>query len=272
MRLFAFTVAALVSAAVLGPPVQAQPAPIRVLSTNGVKSVVEELQSDIERRVGRSLAIQFSTASSLARAIEVGEPFDVAILTPELLDGLIAAGKVTADSVVEIARSGVGVGARPATGSRDVSTAAALKETLLAAQSVAFTAGGQSRVTIDAAFARLGIVEPMRAKTLLLGPGEAPLAVAAGEAELVLTLVSEILPVPGLELVGPFPSQLQRYVSFAAASGRAAADPVAARALLEYLAGADFATALAKHGMEPLHASRAVPAVPALDEERRAVW
>jgi len=250
----AAVLAVMLIAASMGPrgtPAQAQ-SPLRVLSSNGVKAVIEASQSRIERSVGHPLSVEFSTASSLAERIGAGEPFDVAILTPALLERLIAAQRIAADSSVEFARAGVGVGARAASGAYDVATVAALKATLLAAESVAFTTGGQSRATIDAAFERLGIAAQMQAKTLLLGPGEAPGAVAAGRAELVLTLVSEILPVPGLELVGPLPAELQSYVSFAAGRSVAARDSAAADALLRYLAGAELAAALAAHGMEPV--------------------
>lgn len=228
----------------------AQPQEVRVLSSNGVKAVVESLQPEIERSIGRPLSIEFSTAASLARNIEAGEAFDVAILTPALIADLVMQNRVVAESRVDFARAGVGVGARPNTGRRDVSTPQALKDTLLAAESVAFTADGQSRRTVDRAFGELGIADAMRAKSILLGPGEAPEAVAAGEAELVLTLVSEILPVPGLELVGPFPTEVQGYVSFAAGKSPAARDTRLADALLEFLAGSQFAAALAAHGME----------------------
>ncbi len=230
--------------------VNAQASPLRVLSSNGVKAVVESLQPDTEQAVGTSLSIEFSAASSLKRNIQEGEPFDVAILTPTLIADLVDQELVVGESRVDFARAGVGVGARPNTGSRDVSTPDALRGTLLAAESVAFTADGQSRITIDAAFAELGIADAMREKTLLMGPGQAPSAVAAGEAELVMTLVSEILPVPGLELVGAFPAEVQAYVSFAAGRSDTVSDAQAADALLEYLSGADFAAALAIHGME----------------------
>lgn len=230
--------------------VNAQASPLRVLSSNGVKAVVESLQPDTEQAVGTSLSIEFSTASSLKRNIEEGEPFDVVILTPTLIADLVDQDLVVGESRVDFARAGVGVGARPNTGSRDVSTPDALRGTLLAAESVAFTADGQIRITIDAAFAELGIADAMREKTLLMGPGQAPSAVAAGEAELVMTLVSEILPVPGLELVGAFPAEVQAYVSFAAGRSDTASDAQAADALLECLSGADFAAALAINGME----------------------
>ena len=253
MKRTGFIAAVLVAAVSVTTAARAQTqSSLRVLSSNGVKSVVEDLKTHIERSIGQSLSIEFSTAASLAREIETGQPFDVTILTPALIEHLIESGLVVAESDVEFARAGVGVGARPNTGRRDVTTLAALRETLLDAESVAFTTGGQSRATIDAAFERLGIGAQMQAKTLLLGPGEAPGAVAAGKAELVLTLVSEILPEPRLELVGPLPDELQSYVSFAAGRSPAARDMRAADALLRYLAGAELAAALARHGMEPV--------------------
>ncbi|MBF8301096.1 MAG: molybdenum transporter substrate-binding protein, partial [Acidobacteria bacterium] len=218
--------------------------------SNGVKSVIEALQPEIERAIGHSLSIEFSTAASLKTKIETGEAFDVAILTPPLIDDLIAQGKVAADSRVDIARAGVGVGARQGAPAADVGTSGALKGTLLKASSVAFTADGQSRITIDRAFDRLGIAEAMRPKIILKGPGEAPGAVAAGEAELVLTLMSEILPVPGLQLLGPLPSDLQGYVSFTAGRGVTATDANAATALLRHLSGPAVAAALKAHGLD----------------------
>jgi molybdate transport system substrate-binding protein len=253
MKRCTVVLAAVLTVAIAGFATQhssAQPTAVRVLSSNGVQAVVEALREEIERAVGRPLAIEFSTAASLTRDIEGGKPFDVAILTPALIAELVMRQLVVADSRIDFARAGVGVGARPNSGSRDVSTPEALERTLLAAESVAFTADGQSRVTVDKAFDSLGIAVAMQAKTRLYGPGQAPAAVAAGEAELVLTLTSEILPVPGLELVGPFPSEVQGYVSFAAGRSAAARDTRAAGALLDFLAGAEFAAALAMHGME----------------------
>jgi molybdate transport system substrate-binding protein len=114
---------------------------------------------------------------------------------------------------------------------------------------VTYTAEGQSRPAIDAAVERLGIVELVRAKTALRGPGEAPGAVARGESEVVITLVSEMVGVPGLKVLGPLPPALQRYVAFSAAR-RAASKDAAASRVLQALAGVDGAL-LTKHGLEP---------------------
>jgi len=232
------------------PEAPPAPAEVRVLSSNGVRAIIEDLQPEIERAIGHVLSVEFSTAASLKTKIEAGEAFDVAILTPALIDDLIAQGKVAADSRVDVARAGVGVGARQGAPAAGVSTPDALKSTLLKAKSVTFTTDGQSRITIDRAFDRLGIAEAMRQKTILKGPGEAPGAVAAGEAELVLTLMSEILPVPGLQLLGPFPADVQGYVSFTAGRSSNAKDADTANALLRHLSGPAVAAALKAHGLE----------------------
>ena len=144
--------------------------------------------------------------------------FDVAILVPALLDELAKQGHLVAESQVNLARTGVGVGSREGTPKADVSTPDALKRTLLSARSVAFTAEGQSRPTIEAA--------------------------------LVMTLTSEIIPVPGVQLLGPFPAELQSYVTIGAARSTHAKDPEAADSLLRQLTGSTLTSALDAHGME----------------------
>jgi len=230
--------------------VPAAAAAIRVFSSNGVRAVLEHLQPDLERRLGRPLTIEFSTASSLKRRIDAGEIVDVAILTSGLIDDLARGGRVVADSRRDLARVGVGVGMAAAARPLDVGTPEALREVLIGARSVAFTAEGQSRAAIDHAFDRLGIADAIRGKVVLKGPGEAPAAVAAGEAEVVLTLISEIVATPGLRLLGPFPADLQASIVFTAARGSHAQDVAAAEALLRDLSGPQFAAALPSHGFE----------------------
>jgi molybdate transport system substrate-binding protein len=226
------------------------PTPLRVFSSNGVRVLLEEAQPVLERAAGRPIAFEFSTAAALRRRIAGGDVPDVAVLTSALIDTLVAQGPLAAASRRDIARVGVGVGVRTGAPSAAIDTPDALKALLLSAQSVAFTAEGQSRAAIDAAFERLGIADAMRGKTLLKGPGEAPGMVARGEADVVLTLVSEMMDVSGLTLLGPFPPALQTYVTFTAARGAAATDPGVDR-LLAALADANASATLSKHGLEP---------------------
>ena len=186
----------------LAAPASAQQAgqlsSLRVFSSNGPRAPLEDVQAQIEAAIGYRLDIEFSTSASLTNRIEAGEPFDVAILTPALIERLATGGHVSPEPVPIFARSGVGVGAATGGIDRDVGTVDALRATLLAAESVTLTADGQSRRVSEAAFEALGIVEQMEPKVMLVGPGEGPHVVARGGAELVLTLVSEIVPIDGL--------------------------------------------------------------------------
>jgi molybdate transport system substrate-binding protein len=201
--------------------------------------------------VGVSLSTEFSTATALKRRIDAGETFDVAILTPALIDDLIAQGKALGESRADLARVGVGVGAREGAPRADVSTPEALKRTLLDAKVVAYTAEGQSRATVDKGLAQLGIAEAVAAKAMLTGPGEGPGAVAAGKADLVMTLISEIL-IPGVQLLGPFPAEMQNHVVFTAARSPNAGNAEQANALLRYLTGPEVAGAMKAHALEPI--------------------
>jgi molybdate transport system substrate-binding protein len=232
------------------PAAAPEAAAVRVLSSNGVKGIIDEVRPELERAIGRPLSIEFSTSAALKTKIEQGEPFDVAILTPAMVHDLTSTGKIADGSSVNIARSGVGVGAREGAPRIDVSTPDALKRALLDAKKVAFTAEGQSRATIDRAFERLGIADAMRPRVMLLGPAGGPAAVAKGEADLTLTLVSEIIPIPGVQFLGPLPAELQNYVSFAGGRGANAKDRDGADALLRQLSGPVVTSTLESHGME----------------------
>ena len=225
---------------------------LRVFSSNGVRALLEDLQPELERAADRPVAVEFSTAAALRRRIEAGDIPDVAVLTSAIVDELATHGKLAAESRRGVARVGVGVGVRRDAPSADVSTpdgtedAAASRRT-----SVTFTAEGQSRAAIDRAFERLGLVEAMRAKTILKGPGEAPGLVASGGADVVLTLVSEMVEVPGLKVLGPFPAGLQQEVTFTAARGHDRRDAAAADRLVQAMSGPAAATRLAGHGLMP---------------------
>ena len=225
---------------------------LRVYSSNGVRLVLEEMQPQIEQAIGRRLTFQFSTSRNLTDRITADEAFDLAILTPSLIDELTALRKIVPESRNEFARVGIGVGSRQGTPAKSVSTLDELRQTLLEAQSVAFGVNGQSRRTNEASFETLGIGDEMRSKTRLTGAGEAPVLVAEGEIELVLTLVSELLREPGVQFLGPLPPEVQGYVDFAAGVSAGALDPAAARALSGFLSTPAFIAALEKHGLEPI--------------------
>lgn len=195
-----------------------QSANLRVLSSNGVRAVLDELVPQCERTIGRGATIEYGTSASIRQRVAAGEAVDVVFATTEVAGELAAAGHLAADSRTPLGRSGIGIGIRAGARHPNIATPAALEQTLRAAKSVTYAQDGASRVHIERMFGELRIADEMKAKTLLeQGSVRAAAKVVAGEAEILLTLISEILPVQGMELLGPLPGHFQSYVSFDAA-------------------------------------------------------
>lgn len=226
-------------------------AELKVFSTNGVKSVLEELAPQFEKATGHKLIIRFAPAADLKGQIEKGEAFDLAILTAAAIDDLIKQGKLDAATRANIANSGAGVAIKKGAPKPDIATADAFKRTLLNAKSIAYVGTGATGANMRKIFAQLGISEDMKAKTRLLSGISAADAVARGEAELGFTQISEILPVAGAELAGPLPPEVQIYTAFPAAVGASAKEPVAAKSLLDFLRTPAAAALIKAKGMEP---------------------
>jgi molybdate transport system substrate-binding protein len=240
--------AAIFGAASLG----AQPSTIHVLVSNGARAVAEDLRAQCEKAIGHPLAIEYSAAALLKQKVEAGEEFDVALLTKEVTDELITEGKIAADSGVDLGRVGVGIGIRAGAPKHDISTPDALKRTLLEAKSITYAKDGAARVLIEKIYDRLGISNEVKPKVILqLVPGRPQTAVADGEAEMVMTLVSEILPAKGVELLGPVPKELQSYISFRGGVSSNTKNAEASRAAVKFLSGAKASPAYKARGMEP---------------------
>ena len=229
----------------------AQGAEIRVVASNGVKAAIEALKPQIEKASGSTLSIDFNTAATQRERIEKGEPFDVAILTDDAIDALIKSGKLAAKERAELARVGIGVGYRKGAPKPDVRTAVSMKQALLNAKAIAYTANGASRPGIDRMFERLGIAGQLQSKSHLTAAGAAPASVGKGESDFVLTLVSEILPEPGVELAGPLPAEFQTYIGFSVAPLPKSAGSPAVAALIKFLDSPAAVSMYKAKGMEP---------------------
>jgi len=229
----------------------AQRAPVRALSSNGVRAALDELVPQCERSVGRELAVEFGTSASIRQRIAAGEAVDVAFVTSEVIEELAKAGHIDAASITPLGRAGIGIGTRAGGHRHDLGTAGELKQALVAARSVSYAQDGASRVHIERMFERLGIAAEMQAKTRLeQGSVRAAAKVVAGDAELLLTLVSEILPVEGMELLGALPSEFQSYINFAAALSTRATDAGAALDLVACIASPAATPTFAAKGIE----------------------
>src|SRR5262245_32197659 len=194
-------------------PGSAAAAEIKVISSVGVKTVLEELAPQFERTSEHKLKITFGTAVPLKRQIEAGESFDLVVLTPALIEELAKQGKVAAGSASNVAKSGIGVAIRQGAPRPDISSTEAFKKTLLAARMIAYSKEGQGGAVMARLVERLGIAEEMKPKTILeTRSGGVALNVVEGKADLAFNLISEILPIAGAELAGPLPAELQSYV------------------------------------------------------------
>ena len=224
---------------------------MKILCTNGVKSVMLDLVPAFERATGSKLAITWGSANGLLQELDAGAGGDLVILTAEAIEDLIKQGKVVAGSRVDIARSGIGVAVRKGAGKPDIGSPEALKRALLAAKSVAHSKTGMSGIYFPTVLARLGIADEMKSKIVMPDPGT-PVGevVAKGDAEIGIQQISELLPVAGVEIVGPLPAALQKITTFSAGLLAAAKEPDAAKALVKFVA-AQSPPLLKAKGLEP---------------------
>jgi len=240
-------------------PLAAQNAPLHVLASNGVKAVIDDLQKQAEQAIKRPLMIEYDTSSVVKKRIEDGASFDVAILTADVIDELAKDAKIDPGSRMDIARCGIGVGVRAGAAKPDIATSAALKKTLLASKSITYAENGASRKYILQMFDKFKITDAMKAKTVAAQGSDASNAqVADGSAEMILTLISEILPAKGVQLVGPLPKDVQHYVGFAVGTSKNSKNIDAAKALTKFLSSPAVAGTLKAKGMQaaPARVSR----------------
>jgi molybdate transport system substrate-binding protein len=224
---------------------------MKVLCTNGVKTVMLDLVPAFERMSGAKLTITWGSANSLLKELEAGAAGDLAVLTAEAIDELIARGVVVPESRVDLARSGIGIAVRKGAAKPDIATPEALERALLAAKSVAHSKTGMSGIYFPTVLARLGIAEAMKGRIVTPEPGT-PVGevVANGDAELGVQQISELLPVAGIEIVGPLPAALQKITTFSAGVLAGSKDRDAAMALAKYVA-TQSPPLLKSKGLEP---------------------
>lgn len=229
-------------------------AEVKVLTAGAFKQVVLALVPDFEKQTGNKVVVDNDTAGGLKTRIESGEAFDVAVITPAIVDDLAGARKIAAGSRVNLATVGVGVVVKEGAPNPDVSTIEAFKSALLAAKSVAYidpASGGSSGIYIDKLLERLGIADQVRPKAKLKKGGHVAELIVSGEAELGLHQISEIVPVKGAALVGPLPKEIQNTTTYAAGLSASSQNKDAAQALIKMFSGPAAATVLKAKGMEP---------------------
>ena len=224
-------------------------AEVRVLSSNAMREVLREAAPHFEKTSGHKVSMTFIGSVDILQRLRAGErSADVIVLQVSSIDELAAEGRVAAGSRVDFARSLVGAAVRADATRPDISSADALKRTLLAAKSIVVSSGPSGTYMLGL-FERMGIP---RDRYLQAKPGvQTGELVARGEVELCFQQVSELLPVKGIQFLEPLPADAGHVTVFAGGIHSAAADPQAARALMQYLASPALAPVLKEKGMEP---------------------
>ena len=255
IRIAAMIAAMVASTLFLSSRFAAQPADqgasLRVYTSDGFKPALQALIPQIERATGRKVSPEFDASKTLQQKIESGERFDAAILSTNVIEDLIKSGKISGDTNTKLGRAGIGVGVRAGAPKPNIGTAEAMKETLLHAKSIAFNRDGASAGHINDMVQQLGIADKVKPKFLLeTGAGQPQREVAAGKAEMVITLIPEIADFEGLDLVGPLPGGLQSYIDFSGGVAANSANAAAAKALLKFLASPAAAATLKSKGVD----------------------
>jgi molybdate transport system substrate-binding protein len=233
-------------------------AEITVATSGTFTAAYLELVPQLERLTNEKIVTAATSvgagADSIPSRLQRGEPIDIVIVADTVLERLIEDGLVAADSRVELARSSIGVAVRAGTPKPDISTVDALKATLLRAKSIAYSGSVSGTYVSTELFQRLGIADEVAAKSVRIDRERVGAVVARGDAEIGFQQISELLPVPGLDFVGPLPAEVQKVSVFSAGVVKTSRQPQAARTLIEFLASAEAASTVAKTGLEPIHA------------------
>ncbi len=243
-----FIWAAVMALALTASPLAARAAEVTLLISNAVKTVMEDLAPRFESATGNKLAITFGSTNPLKARIAKGEAFDLTLLGDDAIGDLIREGKLVASTRTVVARSALGVAVRVGAAKPDISTVEGFKRTLLDAKSIGFLDDGLTGTYLKGLLQRLGIAEDVRKKHRGVRGAE---AVAAGEVELGVTQISEILYQKGTQLAGPLPPGIQNYTNFSAAVATDAKEPAAAREVIRYFASPEAARVMRGIGLEP---------------------
>ena len=229
---------------------------IRVMTSGAFTAAYLELLPQLERTIkGKIVTVTTSMGAgsdSIPSRLERGEAVDVVIVADDALGQLIKDGRVLADSRVELARSGIGMAVRAGAPKPDISTVDALRRTLLQAKSIAYSASVSGQYLTTELFQRLGIADQVLGKSRRIDRERVGAVVARGEAEIGFQQISELLPEPGIDYVGPLPPEVQRVTVFSAGVAAGSKNADAARALIRFLASSEAAGTVAKTGLEPL--------------------
>ncbi len=229
----------------------ANAAEITLVSTAGpMPEVLGTLAPMFEKASGHKVKLGFKAAPAIIKDVKDGASIDLIVANPEPIDELAKDGAIAAGGSSRIMLSRVGVAVRAGAPKPNIATADALKAALIAAKSVAYSQGasGQHFLTV---IARLGLVDVLKPKTIIVQGRPVGAAVASGEAEIGVQQVAELLPVAGIDLLGPLPGDLQKIIVYSAGVPAKAKEADAAKAFVKFLSSEAAVSMIKQKGMDP---------------------
>jgi molybdate transport system substrate-binding protein len=231
---------------------RAQDTEVRILCSNGFRAAMEKLMPESEG-AARGIKIQFGASANFKKSIEGGDPFDLLIVTPQIIADLTKEGKIAPGTAVDLASSGVGLAIRTGLPKPDVANAPTMKRTLLAAKSVGYVKVGAGTPAILETLNGLGISDDIQRKTVFQPGAEESMAdVASGRVDVAFALISEIVSAPGVQLAGPLPLEYQKRIVMTAGIASSSKNREAVNRIITSLTSAASAPAIKAAGMDPI--------------------
>ena len=230
---------------------------VAVVTSGGLAAAYDVLAPRFREETGIRLVTSYGASTggapdSIPARLERGERFDVLIMSQAGLDALSERGLVRPDTRVDLASSSIGMAVREGAPVPDISTPEALAETLLAAESIGYSASVSGTYVSEELFPRLGLAEQLAPKSRRVVSERVAAVVARGELEIGFQQVSEILSIEGAAFVGPIPDEYQRVTTFSAGVTADAENPDGAQRLIDFLASPEAAPTIAETGLEPV--------------------
>lgn len=229
----------------------------RVMTSGAFTAAHLALIPQVERLTGKKVVTVTTSIgtgeTSIPNRLKRGEITDIVIVADGVLRQFIADGLVLAEGHALVARSMIGMAVRAGAPKPDISSIDALRDTLLQAKSIGYSASESGKYFTGELVQRLGIAEQVLPKSRLIGGGERVGAVVArGALEIGFQQISELLPVPGIAHITPLPPQVQKVSLFAAGVAASSPNKIHARSVIEFLVSQEAAPAIANSGLEPI--------------------
>ena len=230
---------------------------LKVMISSGFRAAYEELVPEFERKTGHTIVTVYggsmgNAPSTIPNRLQSGESADVVILATSALEELAKKHKVIPGTRVDLARSLIAMAVRAGAQKPDISTLEGLKRTLLTAKSIAYSGSTSGVYLSTELFQRLGIADAIRSKCIMIDAGPVGIVIARGDAEIGFQQLSELLPIPGIDVVGLIPPEAQKITMYSGGVVVNSKQHAIAEQFLRFLASPEAAATIKKSGMQPL--------------------